>query len=1157
MRMGRILFRQTTFAVAMLCLVMISPVLKAQSTTDGAISGTVTDPSGAGVAGAGVTVTNSATSAEQTTMTDDNGYFRVAKLQPSAYVVKIEASGFALFTAEKVIVQVGSVTDLPAKLNLASAGATVLVSAETPSVNTDSPNFSPIVDQEQISNLPINGGRWSDFALLTPGVVNDSSGFGLLSFRGMSTLLNNNTIDGADNNQAFFSEERGRTRAGYSSAKAAVQEFQVNTSNYSSEYGRAAGAVVNTVTKSGGNELHGEAYFYDRNNDWGAVNSFTKLTTQNPDGTFSSTPYKPEDVRYIYGFGAGGRIIKDKLFWYFAFDRFDRNFPGTAVPSSPAAFFATPLSALTGGYTVDGSTNCFQAGGASNIKSSAFTTGTTAIANGANIATATIGACTLQSNLGLANYAAGASAYNSGLSGLLGELGPVPRKGQQTIFFPKLDWQINAKNHATFEVNRMRWVSPAGIQTQASNTFATNSFGNDYVRDTWGVAKLYTFLTSSLSNEARFQYGRDFEFEFAQPPTAYEQANLVTSANFPGYTNPLGLPPDVFITNGFDMGVPTFLQRPAFPDERRTQFADTVSWSHGKHSLKFGVDFAHTNDLSENLRFQYGSFSYSNIASYISDLDSPNKCGALHDTPCYSSYQQAFGPLGFEFNTNDIAFFAEDTWRIKPRFTLNLGVRYEYEQLPDPILPNPLVPQTESMPDDRNNVGPRIGFAWDLTGDGKTSLRGGYGIYFGRIINSTIYNALTNTGVPGSQFSFIFNAVPPALPGAGPSFPQIQTTQPSTVSALAITFFDQHFQAPSVQQTDLTLEREIARNTVLSVSYLGSFGRSLPNFVDINTGAAPTTIAYHVGTGGPLTAGTYTTPYFGTTSTVVTDSANNVISKTTGTRPNPNFGTMSEIFSGVSSNYNALALQLNRRMTNHLQFTANYTWAHALDYGQNSTTFSDVNDLLVPTDVAAEYGNSIFDVRNRLVVSAVAESPWHVDGLLRFLANDWELAPIYQSQSGLPFSLLTSGTPPTITTSTTDPISGDTTTTTFNRLGAGINGSNGRKGIDVVGRSTFRQKRTINMDLRLAKKIRFNERLSAELLAEAFNIFNHNNVTGVNTTGYIISTTGTVNNGTANVTCSAAAPCLSFNSSFASVTNANSNFAYTPRQIQIGFRFFF
>lgn len=147
----------------------------------------------------------------------------------------------------------------------------------------------------------------------------------------------------------------------------------------------------------------------------------------------------------------------------------------------------------------------------------------------------------------------------------------------------------------------MRWTSPAGIQTQGSNTFGVASFGNDYVRATWGVAKLYTFLTSSLSNEARFQYGRGFEFEFAQPPTAYEQANFVTSPNFPGYTNPLGLPPDVFVTNGFDMGVPTFLQRPKYPDEKRTQFADTVTWNHGKHTLKFGVDFAHTNDVAQNL----------------------------------------------------------------------------------------------------------------------------------------------------------------------------------------------------------------------------------------------------------------------------------------------------------------------------------------------------------------------------------------------------------------------------------------------------------------------------------------------------------------------------------------------------------------------------
>src|SRR5215467_82209 len=385
-----------TFSFITLLTVLFLPVSAlAQSTTDGAIGGTVYDPSGAVVPNVAITVHNNGTNAEQTVVSDATGAYRVIHLAPAIYTVTMSCPGFSDFKAENFIVEVGSVTELSPHLAVSGTTTEVQITAESPQINFTSADFAPVVNQTAVSNLPINGGRWSSFALLTPGVLNDSSGFGLISVKGMSTLLNNNTVDGADNNQAFFSEERGRTRAGYSSPKAAVQEFQVNTSNYSAEYGRAAGGVINTVTKSGSNQFHGEVYFYDRDNDWGATNPFTTLTV-NQGGTFVTTPYKPVDERKIYGFQVGGPILKDRLFFSFAFDRYDKNYPGTAKAGSPAVFFAAPTAA---------SINTLAQRENNLFPNQAPTP---------------------------AQLAQAATDYSNGLNGLLSETGAVPRKGQAT-----------------------------------------------------------------------------------------------------------------------------------------------------------------------------------------------------------------------------------------------------------------------------------------------------------------------------------------------------------------------------------------------------------------------------------------------------------------------------------------------------------------------------------------------------------------------------------------------------------------------------------------------------------------------------------------------------------------------------------------------------
>jgi len=1044
-----------------------SAICYGQSAVAGAVTGAVTDPSNAFVPNATLTLLNTGTNREETVTTESDGRFKFDNLQPGTYALTVKASGFSDYRQEQIIVEVGRATTVNAALKVGAATAEVSVVEDIPLVNTESKDFASNINQTAINELPINGRRWSNFVMLTPGVVPDGS-FGLLSFRGVSGLLNNNTVDGGDNNQAFFGEERGRTRISYSVSQAAIQEFQVNTSNYSAEYGRAAGGVTNAVTKSGTNDFHGDAFYYQRNSDWAARNPLAFQTVvQN--GVSQRVGIKPEDVRHQFGGTLGGPVRKDRLFFFFSYDQQRRKFPGAAIFSS-----ATYLD---------------------TVNRPLLTAPTRALTD---------------------------AQINDALSFLSSLTGTVDRRGDQLLLLPKLDWHLNDRNTLSVNYNRLRWNSPAGVQTTPTVTRGRASFGDDFVKVDWGTARLVSTISPKAVNEFRFQYARDFEYQVSQAPASGEPR-----------TGPNGTAPDVNLTSGLNFGKPNFLERTKYPQEKRAQFTDNFSLALGSSTLKFGADFNHVNDVLSNLFTESGSYLYGNINDFIVDYVNwktaiPNAACATTTRVagrCYTgNYQQGFGAAATEFSTNDYNFYVQYDWKAMPRLSVNTGLRYEYQQMPDAVNPNPsteripntsltLNEATSHLPSDKTNWGPRVGFALDVTGDARTALRGGYGLYYGRVINSTIYNALINTGATGGTTQAVASLAPTSA--ASPVFPNTLASAPT--GSGQIQFFSSDFKHPMIHEADVVFERQILRGTTVSGSYLLSLGRRLPAFYDRNLNAPTGTQRYSI-TGGPFDGQTVTVPAF------------------RGTRPNPNFSSITEIVGTVRSKYNAMVLQLNRQMNRGLQFQVNYTLSKATDTLQTSQTFTTANTPFNVFDPDADEGRSNLDRRHKVVVNVVY-APRVTNGgrALKAIADGWTISPIYQYYTGLALDALVSGSRPSATPA--DPAIPAATT-------SGFNGSNGRNRLFLVPRNNYTGPAVWNADLRLSRRFYFGEKMNAEALIEGFNIFNRTEVTGVNTTMYSIS--GTAQNAL-----------LTHQSSFLTASEAGTNFLTRERQLQFGLRFHF
>ena len=1071
--------RITLLAVLLALFALTATSLMAQSTTDGAIGGTVTDQTNAVVAGAKVTVRNLDTNESFTGESDSNGAYRITHLRPGTYELNVSSGSFAPFKADRIIVEVGRVTSIEAKMSVGGKTETVSVTGEAPVINTVQPDVQNNINDQIINNTPIPIRRYSSFALSTPGAVPDGS-FGLIAFRGISGLLNNSTVDGGDNNTAYWSEERGRTRATATVSQDSVREFQINTSNFSAEYGRAAGGVMNAVTKSGTNSLHGGGRLYITDSALWAYNPFSVDLNKNP--------LKPADRRYVFGASLGGPIKKDKLFFFFNWDQQKENAPGVAI--QPSGFNA-PITVVM----------------PASCSSTSLTDGQTLACRGVSQATS-----------------------DKAMSFLAGLTGPVSRNKDHWIIFPKIDWIITPSNTLTLSWNHMRWTSIHGIQTAATVTRGSASWGDDFVDVDTGNARLISLLSNRISNEFRVSIGRELQHENSNPAGPGEPT---TGLN--------GLPPQITVSGpggSFVFGKPNFLERAALPLENRKQFTDIMSASLGTHMLKFGFDFNHANDQISNLFTEGGAYSYSTRAAFISDYAAliganPYKlCGSV---ACYSSFSQGLGPVAFSYSTNDYSTFVQDEWHALPRLTVSLGMRWEYQQFPDPFWPNPNLPQSSFKPHDKFDFGPRLGMAWDVTGDGKTVVRGGWGLYYGRVINAYIANELTGTGSPASQLSTgSLSASSAAMASIGPfgildPTQALPSTAPPGVNVYGL------IRMPRIHEADFIIEREITRNTVVSFSYMMSAGRRLPEVFDRNLAAPTSTITYTFN-GGPFGGTTQTVPVF------------------SGSRPNSKFNNIYSLEYTGRSRYDGQVFQINRRMTNGLQLSASYTHARSTDTKQFASTGATAISYVDVFQPQYDYGTSDFDIRHRVNFSAVWQPKFTGNEVLGKIINGFSISPTFGISSGAPYSPSVSGNAPCTRLAADAGGAAGTvcasTTASANKISptsSGFNGSNGVFRLYSTPRNSFRFPTTAGANLRVSRKFKVVEGKNIELLAEVFNLTNHINYTDVDGKLYTVS-------GVANQ-----APAMNYNTSFGNLIQANNqdHANNVVRQFQFGIRFDF
>lgn len=955
------------------------------------ISGVVQDPSSAGVPNAKVVIASDGQGTIRTLATSPEGVFTAPSLVPGpGYSVTVTAPGFAGYEAKGLTLQVGQNLDLHIALSVGQTTTEVFVTEAAPLVEDTKTDLSQVVDSRQIQDLPINGRRVDNFVLLTPGVTNDGN-FGLLTFRGVA---NGNTflLDGNDNTEEFFVENAGRTRVMSQISQDAVQEFQVVSANFSAEYGRAAGGVVNTVTRSGSNQVHGTGFWFYRNDAMEAHDPFASVT--------------PPDSRTQAGGSIGGPIKKDKLF-YFLNGEFTRR-------NDPLA------DTLVRSGVIDSVNRTWVGCG----------TGT-----------------------GTLPTAAQCDAINALLPRFFGVF---PRKVSQNLAFGKVDYRLSDRNSFSASFNFMGFRTPDGLQnTLAASTTgqAINSNGNDYGRVRNSKLSWTAVPTNSFVNEFRFGWMSDLEGD--DPDLA-----LVGPLNLLGVS-----------VNGVSLGPINYLPR-VEPRERRIEFGDNASWTKGRHSLKFGADIADAEDYSYFIQNRNGTYSYNTVNAFALDY-SGNTSGAKN----WNSYSQAFGDPTVDRSIRDWGFYIQDQWRVTPRLTANYGARYEFAQLPQPVTFNHDYPQTGYINSPKTNVMPRIGLAYRL--NDKTVLRAGYGMFYARVPGATIQDLFTNNAVTVPSASLSRTQAPQLA--AGPVFPNTLPTFPTgvNVSALGFQFAAPNWKVPYSEQGTFSLERQFGPDIAATASYIWSRGVQLYSIRDLNLPPlGSTTFTYTIDDAGGNPIGSYSTPIY------------------TGSRPDTRYGGIYQDENGVTSSYNALVIQIQKRFSHGFQGDLAYTWSHEIDDGQgfgqgtSNLFLSNANNWLINGNYRLDRGNGQEDQRHRFVLSWIWEPTItrRSGSFYKYVVNNWQLSSITTIGSARPYGNATIRV-------TDTPVTGMFSNFT-------INGSGLSSRVPFWPVNNVYQPNMWRSDARLSKLIPFNERYKLYLSFEAFNISNSWSPTSMTTQAF-------------------------------------------------------